>query len=258
MIRLALALALLALTAEPASAGRAYGVLDPGRALLTFEVDGDALRAAALRMPLPCEEGGQIDFAAKFRIAPRGRQVLIPLRSERGTLRHRIHVVWGSGRDRLTFAGTFVVTHLADRKPHVRLVLRAEDCTGWLQRPARNEPGVLYTGATDDDEPVWLRRLPDGVEWVSGFGTACRPRGFVEGLHADMLPLAGPNGFGWTELVDGYSSGFYQDLYGLSVQLAGTFGPDAAAGELRIVARGGDWQADRCDTGKRTWRAVTG
>ena len=57
------------------------------------------------------------------------------------------------------------------RKPRVHLVLRESDgfsdCATELTRLARREPGVLYTGATDDDEPVWLRS-PEGVEWVAG------------------------------------------------------------------------------------------
>ena len=246
-----LAIAAFALCASPAQAGRAYGVLEPDRYLLTFEVTDGALTAAALRIPVPCDEGGWIDFAAKFRIASRGRQVLIPV----GALRHRIHVEWG--RD-FTWSGRLTITRLGDRKPHVRLELRTRGCRVAFNRLARREPGTLYTGATDDAEPVWIRRRPDGVEWVSGFGTACRPRGFVEGLHANVLPNIGPDAFGWPDLIDGFSSGEYEDLYPLQVQLAGTFAGAEAAGELRIVAREGDWNADRCDTGRRTWRAVTG
>ena len=66
MARIALVLVLFALTAEPAYAGSAYGVLVPGETLLTFDLDGDHLRAAALRTTLECDDGGTFDFAADF------------------------------------------------------------------------------------------------------------------------------------------------------------------------------------------------
>jgi hypothetical protein len=258
MARIALALALLALTAQPAYAGRAYGVLVPGQSLLTFEVDGNTLRAAAARLTLFCDDGDSFAFAANFKIGRPTRhdeEFLVPRRSRPGTLRHWIVADWGRGRDRIVLRGRLTVTRLQARKPRVHLFLRASDrigdCVGELTRLARREPGVLYTGGTDDDEPVWLRRLPDGVEWVAGYGAACRPFGFMEGFHEDFVPLTGANTFGRGGLIGGFQSGDYEQ----SVALGGTFAPAAATGTQRLV---GTERDNRCDTKERRWRAVTG
>jgi hypothetical protein len=257
MARIALALVLLALTAQPAYAGRAYGVLVPGDSLLTFEVEGNTLRAAALRASLGCDDEDSIEFAANFKIARRthrGEEYLVPLRSRPGTLRHRIVAEWFSGRDRMSWRGTLTVTRLEARKPRVHLLLRESDrysdCVVELTRLARREPGVLYTGGTDDDEPVWLRRLPEGVEWVAGYGSPCRPDTFMQGFHEDLLPLTGAT-FGRSGLI----GGFHGDGYDQSVALTGTLAAAEATGTQRLV---GDDGLNHCDTKERRWRAVTG
>ena len=128
---------------------------------------------------------------------------------------------------------------------------RYSDCAIELTRLARREPGVLYTGATDDDEPVWLRRLPEGVEWVAGYGHGCRPDGFMQGLHADFLPWTGPSTFGRQGLIGGFRSGDFAQ----SVELGGELSPATAQGVQRLV---GDDGRNRCDTKGRAWHAVTG
>jgi len=258
MTRIALALVLLALSAGPAYAGRAYGVLVPGEALLTFELEGEQLRAAALRTTVECDDGGTFDFAADFELRGRprvGHSYLLPLRSQPGTLRRRITADWYRVRDRLRWRGTLTVSRLSARKPRVHLVLRASDrygeCVTELTRLARREPGVLYTGATDDDEPVWLRRLPEGVEWVAGYGNVCRPEGFMQGLHDDFLPWTSVSTFGRPGLIGGFHSGDFTQ----SVELSGQISPTIATGNQRLV---GDDGLNRCDTKGRAWHAVTG
>ena len=106
-----LALAILLMAAPAAQAGGAYGVLTPGSSLLTFEVEGNALRAAALRISLPCEDEGAVTFAANFtlaRAARNGDEFLLRERSQRGTLRYRIHADWGRGRDLWRWRGTLI------------------------------------------------------------------------------------------------------------------------------------------------------
>ncbi len=258
MARIALVLVLFALTAEPAYAGSAYGVLVPGETLLTFDLDGDHLRAAALRTTLECDDGGTFDFAADFELGGRsrlGHSYLRPLRSQPGTLRRRITADWYRGRDRALWRGTLTVTRLGARKPRVHLVLREtdrfSDCAVELTRLARREPGVLYTGATDDDEPVWLRLLPEGVEWVAGYGQGCRPERFMEGLHADFLPWTSPITFGRAGLIGGFRSGDYAQ----SIELDGVVSGAIAGGTQRVV---GDDGRNHCDTKGRAWHAVTG
>ncbi len=250
-----LVLTIVLLAAPPAHAGRAYGVLSPGASLLTFEVEGDALNAAALRLSLGCDDGESIEFAANFRFSRPDRDgdaFLIRERARRHALRYRIFAQWGRGRDAWHWRGSLTVRRLDERKPRVDLVLREFDristCETRITRLARNEPGVLYTGGTDDDEPVWLRRLPSGVEWVSGFGTECGDDDFMDGLYADFLPLSGPDAFGRAGLVGGFQAAGRE----VEVGLDGVLGPAEAAGTLRLRA------ARDCDTGERRWRAATG
>jgi hypothetical protein len=252
MVRI-VAIALLATTllAAPAHASRAYGVLDPGTTLLTFALDGSTLRSAAIRTLVGCDDGDSFFFAANFRIGARPRhddENLVPL----GGLRHRVVADYGRGRDAVRWRGTLSVTHPEARKPRVHLTLRERDrfstCTAEIDRLARREPGVLYTGGTDDDEPVWLRILPEGVEWVAGYGVGCKPEGFMEGIYEDLLPATSPTTFGRDGLV-----GPFQD--GRSVELRGTLGPSQAEGIQRVTETG---EFRRCDTKERSWVAVTG
>jgi hypothetical protein len=250
MARIALALALLALTAAPAHASRAYGVLTPGETLLTFEIQGNALNAAALRTLVYCDDGESFFWAANFKIARRaghGDDYLVPL----GGMRYRIVADYGRGSDAVHWRGTLSVTRPDAPKPRVHLTLRQSDavstCGFELLRLARHEPGVLYTGGTDDDEPVWLRRLPEGIEWVAGYGVECRPHGFMEGLHTDLVPLTSPTTFGRSGLIGGFDD--------RAVELGGEFLASEASGTQRIVGADGD---NRCDTKGRAWHAVSG
>jgi hypothetical protein len=250
-----LALAIVVLAASPAHAGRAYGVLSPGASLLTFEVEGGALKAAALRLTLSCDDGESIDFAANFRFSRPDRggdAFLIRERARRNALRYRIFSQWGRGLDAWHWRGMLRVSRLDERKPRVHLMLREFDrtstCEARITRLARNEPGVLYTGGTDDDEPVWLRRLPSGVEWVNGFGTECGDDDFMQGLYADFLPFDGPESFGRAGLIGGFQVAGRE----IAVGLGGVLGPSQADGTLRLRA------ARDCDTGERRWRAATG
>ena len=135
------------------------------------------------------------------------------------------------------------------RKPRVHLTLRSSGgCSTVIDRLARREPGVLYAGGTDDDEPVWFRVLPEGVEWVAGYGVGCGASSFMEGLHEDLVPLTGPATFG----RDGLIGGFESDR---SVDVRGTFASAQATGTQRVT---GAVDGRRCDTKERAWRAVSG
>jgi hypothetical protein len=242
---------LLLLCAPPAHAGRAYGVLTPGESLLTFELRGPRLVSAAVRLTVFCDDGESFSWAANFKLAKRpGRndEYLVPL----GGTRYRIVADYGRGQDLERWRGTLSVSRLDARKPRVHLVLHESDeistCRAELTRLARREPGVLYTGGTDDDEPVWARILPEGVEWVAGYGVGCGARGFIEGFHTDLLPQASPTTFG----RDGLIGGFDDDR---AVEVHGVLGRAEAFGTQRVTGVDGD---SPCDTKDRRWRAVTG
>lgn len=243
----ALTLLIVAMAAAPARASRAYGVLDPGTTLLTFTLDDEGLRTAALRTLVYCDEGDSFFFAANFRIGARPRhddENLVPL----GGLRYRIVADYGRGRDAFRWRGTLTVTRPGARKPRVHLTLRQADCGTEITRLATREPGVLYVGGTDDDEPVWFRVLPEAIEWVAGYGVACGRSGFMEGLHEDLVPRTGLATFGRDGLIGGFDDGQAVDIHG-------EIGPAEATGIQRIT---GSDAGRRCDTKERPWRAVTG
>jgi hypothetical protein len=247
----AVALIVIAAFATPAHASRAYGVLDPGTTLLTFAVDDGTVRSAAVRTLVRCDDGDSFAFAANFRIAARPRhdeENLVPL----GGLRYRVVADYGRGRDLVRWRGTLSVSRPEARKPRVHFTLRQSDevstCTAEITRLARREPGVLYTGGTDDDEPVWLRVRPEGVEWVAGYGVGCGRTGFMEGLHEDLLPLTTATTFGRGGLIGGFEGD-------RSVDAHGVLGPSEASGIQRVTGSDG---GRRCDTKERPWRAVTG
>ena len=246
-----IALIALAACAAPAEASRAYGVLDSGTTLLTFALDDGGVRSAAVRTLVHCDDGDEFFFAANFRIGARPRhddENLVPL----GGLRYRVVADYGRGRERVRWRGTLSVTRPEARKPRVHFTLRLFDeistCSTEIDRLARREPGVLYTGGTDDDEPVWLRILPEGVEWVAGYGVGCAPDGFMEGIHEDLLPLTSATTFGRDGLVGPFGKG-------RSVDVRGTLGPSQADGIQRVTETG---EFRRCDTKERPWHAVTG
>ena len=105
VLLVAVALVALAVLAPPARADRAYGVLDPGTTLLTFALDGDAVRSAAVRTWVDCGEGDGFFFAANFRIGARprhGDENLVPV----GDLRYRVVAEYGRGRNLYRWRGT--------------------------------------------------------------------------------------------------------------------------------------------------------
>lgn len=269
------AASVLALSAMPASADRAYGGYEPrGEELVTFTLSEGAVprvRAMTVRMRLGCALEYAYEFAATFSVVrrlphpvPRNRNLLVLEPSKRGTAHARIRAIWGTKRSHLTWIGTLSVARADERGASLRIRLRSvasddrdDRCYGELRLRARREPGVLYVGATDDDEPVWFRREGDVVEWLSGFGTPCRPSGFFEGIHADAILTSSPTAFGWPGLVDGFSHGEFNWLYAVSAHVQGQVEGDRARGTLRLVGSGGTAQADRCDTGVRHWTAVS-
>ena len=126
---------------------------------------------------------------------------------------------------------------------------------------AERDPGTLYVGATDDDEPVMVRRNDDGtgVEWLSGFGTDCEPEGFMQGIHTSDLGLDptddtfGTEGLQAGEPFDPFGTGEYEQ----SVAIGGQLESDRAGGIFRMVANGDTGPAETCDTATRRWRAIS-
>jgi hypothetical protein len=269
-ILVGLAVVMALASAPGASANRVYGAFDPrGEALFTFELS-DAppyrIRAATVRMGLYCDHYGYgYGYPATFKIvrrmppkSARNRDHLV-LRPGR---RARIRAVWGSARRHTAYTGTLSIGKVTERSARVRIRLRSSDsrdardrCSGVLRVRARREPGVLYAGATDDGEPVWVRREGNSIEWLSGFGTGCRPRGYFEGIHADAIDLSGPSAFGWPGLMPGFSHGAYNRLFAVSAHVQGRLDGALARGTVRLVGAGGSLRSDRCDTGRRRWRA---
>ena len=262
----------LGLSAAPADAGRAYGAMVPSTDLLTFELTdtGRQIKTAALRTELDCGRDRAIWYTQRFTVARRqparsirNRGFLIAQRASAGTLRYRIWARFGSARDYTEFTGSLTVSRLRSRSAQVRLVVRSQNhpapampCAIRLSMRAQRAPGVLYVGAADDEEPVWVRRqdtdLPS-VEWISGFGTACEPRGFMEGIHANVISMTTPTTFGSPRLdMELTYFGFRQ-----TVQIAGQLNAGVATGTFRIVGSGGPDRADECDTKTRRWRAVS-
>jgi hypothetical protein len=269
----AIATAAALTAAPPASANRAYGAFDPVEQLLTFEVSdsGRQIRAATGRLWLECDQDYSFQTTSTFTIVPRGakasarnRFLLIAGRARHGELRYRLLAVWGTRRRHTTYTGFLRISRLADRSAHVQLMVRSvssldrtDRCAGQISRGARREPGVLFVGATDDDEPVWVRRDGDRVEWLNGCGAPCRGSDeFMEGIHADWIAMTSATTFGWPALIDGFSIGSDEALVSQSVQVAGTLDSNTATGTLQIVGRPIGSGA-RCDTGVRHWRAVS-
>jgi hypothetical protein len=271
LLGLALAAVFSAFAAAPAAANRAYGAFKPFSDLLTFEVSdsGRELRAATMRVVLDCGDGYVTEWAATFTIsrrAPRpgarNRNVLVIERAAAGRLRARIVARWGTASDYRDYTGRLELWALKDRSARVRVTLDAVDsgvdgdhCRARLTLRAQREPGVLYVGATNDDEPVWVRRQGNSVEWLSGFGADCKPKGFMEGIHTNALAMAEATAFGWPDLVDGFQYLGYDKPFSLSVQIAGRFSGERASGTARFLGAGGPRDADSCDTGALTWRA---
>ena len=86
------------------------------------------------------------------------------------------------------------------------------------------------------------------MEWVSGFGTACGADGFMEGIHADFLPLTGAATFGRDGLIGGFQTDGRRSRSSSadSSAPAEASGTPAPAGGPRLRHEG------------RRWRAVTG
>lgn len=246
-----------------AAANRAYGRLDAvQQELFTFELAdaGAQVRAATVRMWMDCDQDYGFQYVAPFALTGHGRGDFL---IRRGPGRYRVRAVWPDGRDRLTFDGTLTITAVRSRYARVHLVLRSvrrsdrsDRCRGEFVGTARRAPGVLFAGATDDGEPVLLRRRGHWIDWVAGYGTPCRPSGFMEGLHADLVERTSPTAFGWPELMAGFSAGEDTSRFAQSVQLSGTIDGALAAGTFRIAGSSAADPAVVCDTGVRHWRAV--
>ena len=257
------AAAILLVSATPAHASRSYGAFGPFNRLITMRTTdrADALQTAAMRVETKCAKGGYVvDFTDPLKVinrigvrAPASTAALIRQRAPRGTLRYALSDRWEQAR----ITGSLTLTRITARSARVRIIVQiafTEDtCRTDSTLKARRERGVLYVGATDDHEPVWVRRqTPDSVEWIAGFGTDCQPRGFMEGLHTNALAMNTPTAFGWPQLMDGF--GYFD--FTQQVQIAGTFAGPRATGSFHIVGSGGPDNAERCDTGPRTWTAT--
>jgi hypothetical protein len=74
----------------------------------------------------------------------------------------------------------------------------------------------------------------------------------MEGIHLNVPAMTTPTAFGWPTLLDGFA---YFD-FAQQVQIAGRFTGPRATGTVQIVGSGGPDNAERCDTGRRTWTAT--
>jgi hypothetical protein len=248
-----------------AQANRAYGAFNPFSDLITFQLsnDGREIKALALRMELDCGDGFVFLWAANYRLARRAPSAGVrdrnTLVAERGTPKGRLTARWGED---LTFTGKVAVTRVKAGSARLRLTLATtldgDRCATTLNLRAQRKPGTLFVGVTDDDEPVWVRKQGNSVEWLSGYGVACSPKGFMEGIHTNALGMEADGSFGWPELLDGfqYSPGGATP-FDQSVQISGTLDDNRASGVLQIMGTGGPDDAESCDTGKRKWTALS-
>lgn len=258
-----------------AEANRGYGAFEPYEDLAVFQTsdDGRELRSLTMRVELNCGDdyvyGWVINVKARrgaLSDNTRDRNALVV---KRGSLRGKIAGRFGSRRDYAEYTGTVVVSNVREHTARIKVSLlrtesldRSDRCRfdGTLQ--AEREPGRLFVGATDDDEPVWVRVKEDGasVEWLSGYGVGCEPEGFMQGVHTNSVALADDAAtFGSEELVSGFTfDPFGTGDYDQSLQIAGRLESDRASGTFRMVADGGTGgPAESCDTGTRRWRAIS-
>jgi hypothetical protein len=268
-------LTLLALVAPSAAhANRGYGAFEPYEDLAVFQTsdDGRELRAITRRLQLHCNDDSTFGWvadvkAARGRLSPdtRFRNRLVV---KRGSLRGRLSGRFGGRTDYAEYTGTITVSHVREGSARVKVSLlrteslnRSDRCRfdGTLQ--AERDPGRLFVGATDDDEPVLVRVKEDNasLEWLSGYGVDCEPEGFMQGIHTDSVALD-PDAFtfGSEELVPGFTfDPFGTGDYAQSLQFAGRLESDRASGTFQMLAEAGPGPAETCDTGTRRWRAIS-
>jgi len=271
-----LTLLLLATLLAPsaAHANRGYGAFEPYEDLAVFQTtdDGRELRSLTVRVQLDCADdsvdGAVFDLRARrgaLSPSTRGRSALVV---KRGSLRGKLTGRHGTRRNFYEYTGTIVVSDVRDDGARAKLSLlrtasldSSDRCRFDGTLRAERDPGTLYVGATDDDEPVMVRRTDDGagVEWLSGFGTDCHPEGFMQGIHTNDLGLdAADDTFGTEGLqagptFDPFGTGEYEQ----SVAIGGQLESDRADGSFRMVANGDTGPAETCDTGTRRWRAIS-
>lgn len=266
-----LTLLALALLATPAhAANRAYGAFEPFTDLFTLELsdDGRELRAVALRIELDCGDGFVFPWSASLKASRRTAAATVRNRNtlvvKRGTTVGRLSGRWGTRAAYYEYTGTIALTKVKARTARVKVALKQTDSTG-EERPCRlnrtldaqREPGVLFVGATDDEEPVWARLQGNSVAWISGFGVECKPEGFMQGLHMNAAALNDATSFGWPDPLEGFQYIPYgQEPYAQAVQINGTLNGSRASGTFRIIGSGGPQNAESCDTGVRKWRAL--
>ena len=262
--------ALAAAFPAAARADRSYGAVGSGGGdLVTLRLSdsGRSLRALTLRVELHCLQGGVTPFAGTLRVVDRlparirNRGLAIRRRAGRGTVVARLRARYGSKRSHVDYMGSLRIDRIGARSARLRLTLLSIDtdyptdpCGASLRLGARRAPGVLYVGATSDEEPIWLRRqTATSLEVVAGYGNACKPTGWMEGLFFDAPPLAPDGAFGWPQETDfGVRNGF-----GTRGTFSGRIDGARATGSLRLIGTGGPPRAKRCDTGVRTWRATS-
>jgi hypothetical protein len=268
---------LLAFAATPvASASRSYGALHivksyglSGVMALRISDDGRHLTAAALRVKLGCVSSGALEHLAgpvqivKRRppFARRNRAVfLVRQAGSPGTLRYRVYHRQGAGRRTSTISGNLTLSRLTARALRVRLRLRhttrRERCQRNLLLRGQRDSGKLYVGATNDHEPVWLRRQSaDRARWIAGYKAECTPNDAVwQGLFAETFALSSPTAFSFRR---GYPG---TEIFYLA-EITGAFTANQAAGTFRLhvsmighPAIGRTPQVYECDS-QRTWRA---
>lgn len=136
--------------------------------------------------------------------------------------------------------------------------------TGVLKWTASRKAGFIYGGATSQSEPVVLRLNSSKrkvADFIYSWASECVPEGF---FHDVFEPLTN---FGVTSkgiFGDSWSSDYQRDDGGTnrwSYALTGKVGKTAASGTLQtsltdLNSSGG---ADHtCDSGRLTWKAMTG
>ncbi|RKQ87229.1 hypothetical protein C8N24_5249 [Solirubrobacter pauli] len=271
---LTLLLGLTLLAPSAAHANRGYGAFEPYEDLAVVQTsdDGRELRSLTLRVQMACDDDRTYGWVADVKAArgalspsTRGRNRLVV---KRGSLHGKLVGRFGNRRDYAEYTGRIVVSDVREDSARVKVsLLRTERLDpsdrcrfdGTLR--AERDPGTLYIGATDDDEPVIVRRHDDGtgVEWLSGFGTDCDPEGFVQGIHTDDLGLSpdddtfGTEGLEAAGTFDPFGTGEYERW----VAIGGRLEADRAAGIFRLVANGDGGPAETCDTAIRRWRAIS-
>ncbi|MDA0180202.1 hypothetical protein OJ997_07845 [Solirubrobacter phytolaccae] len=274
LLTLTLLILLALLTPAAADANRGYGAFDPYEDLAVFETsdDGRELRSLTMRVEMRCSD----DYVYRWVVNVKARRGALSANTrdrnalvvKRGTLRGKLTGRFGTRRDYAEYTGSIVVSNVRENSARLKVSLlrtesldRDDRCRFDGTLRAERDPGTLFVGSTDDDEPVSVRLTEDGtgVEWLSGYGTDCDPEGFMQGIHIGTVALNDDaTTFGSDELVPGFEyDPFGTGTFEQSIQIGGQLESDRASGTLRIFATGGPDDADACDTGTRRWRAIS-